>query len=252
VLINDTNGLTINGNGSNDVITLVYANNTNPLPNILHLNGTFTVNNLTGANPFAGTIFEIGQSTVFISYAGPTSDPILAIKSYLQTGFNNGAWNGTATPSTGAITSTAAAASPAAFSVGNADYGDGMNVNTVVNTVELRYTALGDTNLDRTVGLADYNAVVRNFGTGTTWDRGVVTYDGSVGLADYNAVVRNFGNTAPATIAAAANASRVAGSGTTAPSLGWRSRSLLSGVNAVGPARHGAAAHLARTSKKRK
>ena len=49
LLVNDAAGLTINGNGSNDVITLVYTNG-NPLPNTIHLNGTFTVNGLSGVN----------------------------------------------------------------------------------------------------------------------------------------------------------------------------------------------------------
>jgi hypothetical protein len=45
MLINDPNGLTINGNGGNDVITLDYTNG-NPLPARLNLNGTFTINGL--------------------------------------------------------------------------------------------------------------------------------------------------------------------------------------------------------------
>jgi len=48
------------------------------------------------------------------------------------------------------------------------------------------------------VGLADFTAVVRNFGVGTNWDQGMVTYGATVGLADYSAVVRNFGMSTPA------------------------------------------------------
>ena len=162
---------------------------------------------------------------MFINYADPASDPIAAIASYLQAGYNAGAWNGTPTASTGVITSLNAAANSTASSVGYADYGDGMNVNTTVNTVELKYTAIGDTDLDGTVGLSDYNAVVRNFGTGTTWDRGVVTYDGTVSLADYNAIIRNFGQTAPA---AAASASAASFSASLVPSLPAPERQKLS------------------------
>src|SRR4029079_1835805 len=67
--INDPNGLTIVGGGGHDTINLDYSNG-NPLPNKLHLNGTFTVNGLQGASPFSGTTVEIGRSTVFISYGG--------------------------------------------------------------------------------------------------------------------------------------------------------------------------------------
>ena len=89
--ITDPNGLTINGNGGNDVITLNYANG-NPLPNTLHLNGTFNINGLSGSLPFANTNLDIERSTVYISYAN--SDPLSLIQAYLATGYNNGAWNG--------------------------------------------------------------------------------------------------------------------------------------------------------------
>ena len=75
MLINDANGLTINGDGQNVPITLDYTNG-NPLPNTLHLNGTFTINGLQGTNPLAGTNLEIGRSTVFISYANAAADPV--------------------------------------------------------------------------------------------------------------------------------------------------------------------------------
>ena len=107
--INDPAGLTINGNGANDTITLNYANG-NPLPNTLHLNGTFTINGLTGTNPLTNTTLEIGTSTVYISYANAASDPLAVVRSYLQNGYNNGLWTGTPTSTTGVITSNAAAA----------------------------------------------------------------------------------------------------------------------------------------------
>ena len=68
VLIAAAGGLMINGA---DTINLDYTNG-NPLPNSLHLNGTFTINNLTstlaGTNPLAGTSVNIGTSTVYVSY----------------------------------------------------------------------------------------------------------------------------------------------------------------------------------------
>ena len=87
LLINDLNGLSINGNGGNDVIDLAYTNG-DPLPSALHLNGTFTLNGLAGTNPLAGTSLDIGRSTVFISYSA--SDPFAAIKGYINAGYNNG------------------------------------------------------------------------------------------------------------------------------------------------------------------
>ena len=191
--LGDPDGLTIYGNGSNDTIALV---GTNALPNTLHLNGTFTINGLTGPNPLANTNLDIGTSTVYIPYANPSSDPIAAIRGYLKNGYNNGLWNGTPTASMGVITS-GAAGSNANSSIGFADSADSGNpAGLPADTIELRYTILGDANLNGSVDINDYNAVVRNFGTGTAWDQGDVTYETNVSINDYNAVVRNFGRAA--------------------------------------------------------
>ena len=78
LLINDPNGLTINGNGGNDVIDLVYSSG-NPLPTTLHLNGTFTINNLQGTNP-AGQ-HDAGHWPQHCPHQlQRASDPIAAIK----------------------------------------------------------------------------------------------------------------------------------------------------------------------------
>jgi hypothetical protein len=149
----DPAGLTINGNGGNDTVNLDYTNGS-PLPNTVHLNGTFTINNLLGTNPLAGTTLDIGRSTIFISYS--SSDPIAPIRSYLKAGYNAGAWNGAATASTGVITSTAAAANANHnTAIGYADSADGQGVNTTPNSIELTYTLYGDANLDHQVNSAD-------------------------------------------------------------------------------------------------
>jgi hypothetical protein len=181
--VNDPNGLTITGNGSNDVITLNYANG-NPLPAILHLNGTFTINGLVGTNPLAGTTLDIGRSTVFLSYGA--SDPIAAIKGYLQAGYNGGAWNGTATPSTGVITSSAAAANPNhTTAIGFADSGDFSGVNTTANSIELKYTLVGDANLDGQVNSADLQILLAELNRQVNgWDQADFNYDGNVNSAD--------------------------------------------------------------------
>src|SRR5207237_5792624 len=76
VMINDAAGLTINGNGGRDAITLNYGSgNANPLPNVLHLNGIFTINGLGGTDPLATTNqlattnLDIGRSNVDSRYS---------------------------------------------------------------------------------------------------------------------------------------------------------------------------------------
>jgi len=87
------------------------------------------------------------------------------------------------------------------------DSADGSGLNPAANTVMMKYAVIGDTNLDGTVGLSDYTAMVRNFGTGTNWDQGAIAYGTTVGLADFTALVRNFGQSVPASVAAAQSAS---------------------------------------------
>jgi hypothetical protein len=185
--INDPNGLTINGNGSTDVITLDYADG-KPLPDTIHLNGTFMIDNLAGTNPLAGTTLDIGRSTVFISYS--SSDPIAAIQGYLKAGYNAGAWNGSPTASTGVITSTAAQANPNHnTAIGYADSADGQGINTTPNTIELSYTLDGDANLDHQVNSADLQILLFNLNRPGSWDQGDFNYDAQVNSADLQALL---------------------------------------------------------------
>ncbi|HSZ58458.1 MAG TPA: fibronectin type III domain-containing protein [Tepidisphaeraceae bacterium] len=182
VLLNSAAGLAINGGGGNDAVTLDYTNG-NPLPRALHLNGTFTVSGLQGTNPLAGTTLEIGRSTVFIGYSGP--DPIAAIVSYLRTGYNNGAWNGMPSTAAGVITSQAAQNNPNHnTAIGYADSADGLGVNTMPNTIELKYTLYGDADLNTNINSADLQILLFGLNRTGAWDEGDFNYDGFVNSAD--------------------------------------------------------------------
>ncbi len=221
------NGLTITGNGGNDLITLDYTHGI-PLPNTLHLNGTFTINGLQGPNPFSATTMEIGQSTVYVNYAGGPS-PAAAILAALGGGYNGGAWNGSGAGASGAITSTAAAGGPAnTFGIGYADSVDGMVSGQPANTVEIRYTVMGDSNLDRIVNSTDAVTMARNYliAGKTAWDLGNFNYDSTINLSDATILQKNFNATASgsaiAAVGAAAsvsapNASASVSSGSTSP-----------------------------------
>jgi hypothetical protein len=63
----------------------------------------------------------------------------------------------------------------------------------------MRYTLLGDTNLDLTVDTGDFNQLAANFnGSGQHWFTGDFNYDAVVNALDFNAVATNFGSTLPA------------------------------------------------------
>jgi hypothetical protein len=235
--INDPNGLTINGNGGNDTITLDYTNG-NPLPNTLHLNGTFTNNNLQGTNPLSGTTLDIGRSTVFISYS--SSDPIATIQGYLKNGYNGGTWNGSPTATTGVITSAAAQANANHnTAIGYADSADGQGINTTPNTIELKYTLVGDANLDGSVNTVDLQRLLFAFNTPGAWDQGDFNYDGAVNTVDLQGLLFNFntsvGNQATPLAIAATPAAAAASN---APSsTGGGSPALLPTIHATGSTR---------------
>ena len=228
--IGDPNGLTINGNGSNDIITLQYSNGS-PLPNTLHLKGTFIINGLQGSTPLLNTTLEIGRSTVYISYASPTSDPIAAIKQYLQNGYNNGSWNGipSASPAfPGDITSIPAAQNAAqTTAIGYADSADGLIAGQPANTIELKYTLYGDTTLAGTVGFNDFTRMTQHWNqtSGGTWDTADFNYDGSVNSADFTLMTRTYNTSlgsqaSPAVTAAASGSQQKASPPPTPPAAG--------------------------------
>ena len=60
----------------------------------------------------------------------------------------------------------------------------------------IRYTYLGDANLDGTVNALDFNALASNFGSsGVPWTSGDFNYDGTVNTLDFSALAANFGST---------------------------------------------------------
>lgn len=195
VLISEAGGLTINGNGGSDVITLIYTNG-NPLPGTLHLNGTFTINGLEGSNPLANRTLEIGRSTIYFAYGAIGADPVNALRAYLANGYAGGTWAGAPSASVGAITSLAAANNPNHNTgIGWADFNDGTNVNTTTNTVELKYTLNGDTTLDGAVDIFDLNAVLAHYNGSGAWTGGDSTYNGGVDIFDLNAILANYNTT---------------------------------------------------------
>jgi hypothetical protein len=204
VAINDPNGLTVNGIGGNDVITLINTSG-NPLPNSIHLNGAFTLSGLSASNPLAGVTLDVGTSTVYVFYGGGPS-PATMIQQYLTNGYNGGAWNGVPAPTTGVISSAAAAAGPVGkFGVGYVDSSDALIAGQPSTTVELRYTVLGDANLDRTVDISDALRLQANWNTAGTpaWDRGNFNFDAAIDAGDALLLGRNYGGTASGSVATA-------------------------------------------------
>ncbi|HSZ54099.1 MAG TPA: IPT/TIG domain-containing protein [Tepidisphaeraceae bacterium] len=241
--------LTINGQGSSDSIALDYTSG-NPLPRLVNLNGVFTLNGLSGTNNLNGTTLNLNRSTVYINYVNPMSDPLALIESYLKTGYNNGAWNGTPTATIGVITSAAAQANPNHnTAIGFADSADGQGVNTTPNTIELKYTLSGDANLDGQVNSADLQLLLASLNRAGAWDNGDFNYDGQVNSADLQALLFTLNTalgsqTPPLAVSATAT---IAMPPSTSSSDGDPSPRLVPAIHATGTA--GPAVHHPHPSK---
>jgi hypothetical protein len=62
------------------------------------------------------------------------------------------------------------------------------------NTFLIRYTYLGDANLDGIVNTLDFTALAANYNSTTVlWTAGDFNYDGVVNALDFNALATNFG-----------------------------------------------------------
>jgi hypothetical protein len=134
---------------------------------------------------------DLADNSMLISYGAP--DPVATIRSYLSSGYNNGAWNGA-----GLTSSTAKLDPQHRTGIGYADSADGTGINPTPNSIKLRYTLYGDTTLDRTVDLTDFTFLAASFNqTGTGWTKGDVNYDAKTDLTDFTYLASNFNQSLP-------------------------------------------------------
>jgi autotransporter-associated beta strand protein len=129
--------------------------------------------------------FDVNNDTVVVTYTG--SSPIASIAAYLASGYHGGAWNGTG------IVSSAAQTNPS-YGLGYADAADpGNPAGLASGTIEIKYTLLGDANLDASVNGVDFGILAANFNKSVSrWDQGDFNYDGSVNGIDFGALAANF------------------------------------------------------------
>ncbi len=149
--------------------------------------------NISSLTIALGSVLDIANNHILIDYT--SSDPIATIQQYLLNGFNGGHWNGTGGNGVGAIISSAAALN-SHYGIGWADGGDGTHSvsGLLGGEIELKYTLLGDANLDGTVNGSDFSILAANFGLGhTNWDQGNFLYGSSVNGSDFSALAANFG-----------------------------------------------------------
>ena len=94
-----------------------------------------------------------------IIIASGATDPFSTIAGYIKSGYNNGAWNGPGIISSAAQTKT----SGLSYGLGYADGKDAKVSGLSSGQIEVKYTLLGDANLDGLVNAADFTDLVANF-----------------------------------------------------------------------------------------
>jgi hypothetical protein len=177
-------GLTI-GSGAYAAHNLTSGSSVTINGGSLALYGVSTITGLLSIQN--GGTLDVTDGSLMINYAG-FADPISTIGALIASGFNNGAWNGT-----GIISSTAAL-NATTYGVGYADSADpGNPAGLPASTIEIRYTLLGDANLDGAVNGVDFGILAANFNKGVSgWDQGDFNYDGVVNGVDFGELSANF------------------------------------------------------------
>lgn len=134
---------------------------------------------------------DLADNDMAILYGSGTS-PLLTVQSELDRAYDSGSWAGPGLTSSIAKTSggVTALGYGEASTLGLTSF-DGLTLGG--DAVLVKYTLIGDANLDGTVNVADYNEVVSNFNaTGDSWTSGSFDYSGNVSLGDLNDVIKNF------------------------------------------------------------
>jgi autotransporter-associated beta strand protein len=155
-----------------------------------------------------GGSIDLTNNAMVVDYA-PGNSPRDTVRGYLNSGYANGAWNGTGIASSSAAAASStnaktgigyaeAAALPSAVPAGFVDK-DGDTSSLI-----LKYTLLGDANLDGTVNALDFNALASNYGASGSgvWTGGDFDYNTIVDTTDFNALAQNFNQVLPSSAGA--------------------------------------------------
>jgi hypothetical protein len=195
---------TVDGSATGGTLVLGAANT---LPSTTTLTvGTATTTALvqlgasTGAQTISGltinanSALDLINNHMFIEYANGTQATVdAAIRSYIIAGRNGGTWNGLS----GINSSAAALPANSHYALGYADGADHIVAGLSSGTIEVKYTLLGDADLDGVVTGSDFTALVGNLGkSGRVWDQGDFEYTGSVTGSDFTDLVSNLGKSA--------------------------------------------------------
>lgn len=156
-----------------------------------------------------GGRIDLNDHRMTVDYDGVS--PLATVAGLIASSYNGGDWLGAGLTS-GAAAGTATNPSAARTGLGVAEASDlfasfpGSFLGEPVDatTVLIRYTLLGDANLDATVNIADFSRLAAHFNAPARWFNGDFTYDGVAGIGDFALLAANFNLALPAARPAAA------------------------------------------------
>jgi hypothetical protein len=183
---------------------------------------------------------DITNNRLLIDY-GSGADPISQIADDVANGYANGAWDGVAGNSgdtfNGGIFSSTAAANSKSYGVGYADSADpGNPAGLPSGTIEVKYTLLGDANLDGEVNGTDFAILAAHFNQSvSSWDEGDFNYDDKVNGGDFTLLAANFnqGASARADMAAVEAFAQANGLTSSVPEPGCAAALALAGATVL-------------------
>jgi len=189
IIVNSGGTLNIAGGNLNATGGMTIAGGTVRLAANVTLGSGLTTSNviLTSLSITGNGVLDVNNNHIIITYG--SSDPIATIAGYIASGYNNGNWNGPGIISSAAQTPT----NGLLYGLGYADGNDYVVKGLPPGEIEVKYTLLGDANLDGLVNGSDFNILAANFNQSITgWDEGDFNYDGLVNAADFNELAANF------------------------------------------------------------
>ena len=165
----------------------------------------------TDALPDQGGKLDVTDKNFVIDYTGPS--PLADVSDYVQSGYNDGDWDGAGIVSK-------AAQSTAGTAVGYAEAADvlGLSGNATAlwnghvvdaTTLLVDHTRAGDASMNGSVGFEDLVRLAQNYGDASgdaIWSKGDFNYDGGVSFEDLVILAQNYGQSLPAAAIAGAPA----------------------------------------------
>lgn len=142
--------------------------------------------------------FDLFDDGLVVRVDAGQPSPIVDLATLIQSGYAGGAWTGEGIVSSlAALPASGAGVGYSPMSLVQGGPGSFMGQATDSDDIAIRYTLLGDANLNGSVTIADFGRLAANFNTAAGWAGGDSNYDLLVNLTDFALLASNFNRSLP-------------------------------------------------------